>query len=527
MSDLGWKILLVLAVVGACLWGIIPPSEKILLGLDLKGGIHLVLRVETDDAVEAQLDSQASALRTAFQRRSLKFERVAAVPQDAAIRVVGFDKVVSDEFTRIAGTELPGFNVRIDGNDLVVEMPALEVDRVREEAVDDTLERIRVRVDAFGLREALVQRQGQGVNSNRILIMIPGVDDPARVKDLVGKPAFLEFKKVMSPPNSAGFFSGAETREAVLAMYGGTLPPDVEIYPGDPGSMNNRVTWWPLSADSPVSGNDLVTARTSRGELGSAEVQFTLTPDAGGRFEAFTGGNIGQPLAALLDKQVIQVATIQASIRESGRITGIPTLQEADDLSLKLRSGALPAGTTVLEERTVGPSLGADSIRQGVIASLAGLIASIGFMLVYYKGAGVNAVVALVLNVIIIFGIMGFMGGALTLPGIAGVILTFGMALDANVLVFERIREELRLGKTIRSAVEMGFQKAFGTILDSNLTTVIAAVLLHQFGTGPIKGFAFTLITGLAASMFTAVFVSRLMFRVILGEGTRVQRLSI
>jgi preprotein translocase subunit SecD len=282
-----------------------------------------------------------------------------------------------------------------------------------------------------------------------------------------------------------------------------------------------------LSVDSPVSGNDLVTARTSRGELGSAEVNFTLTPDAGRRFETFTGSNIGQPLAALLDKRVIQVATIQAAIRESGRITGIPTLQEADDLSLKLRSGALPAGTTVMEERTVGPSLGADSIRQGIIASLAGLLASIGFMLIYYKVSGVNAVVALVLNVVIIFGVMGYVGATLTLPGIAGVILTFGMALDANVLIFERIREEIRLGKTVRSSVEMGFQKAFGTILDSNLTTVIAAVLLFQFGTGPIKGFAFTLIFGLAASMFTAVFVSRLMFRVLLGEGARVERLSI
>ncbi len=525
MSDMRWKILLVLAVIGTCVWGIVPPSEKILLGLDLKGGIHLVLRVETDDAIKAQLDGMASALRTAYQRRSLKFERIAPVPQGEAIRVVGFDKVVTDEFTRIAGTELPGFSARIDGDDLLVEMPALEVDRVREEAVEDTLERIRVRVDAFGLRESVVQRQGQGQNSNRILIMIPGVDDPARVKDLVGKPAFLELKKVMTPPNSGGFFSGAETREAVIAMYGGTLPPDVEVYQGEPAG--GRPTWWPLSVDSPVSGNDLVTARTQRGELGSAEVEFTLTPDAGGRFETFTGGKIDKPLAALLDKKVIQVATIKAAIRESGRITGIPTLQEADDLSLKLRSGALPAGTTVLEERTVGPSLGADSIRQGVIASMAGLIASIGFMLLYYKGAGVNAVVALILNVVIIFGVMGFMGQTLTLPGIAGVILTFGMALDANVLVFERIREELRLGKTVRSAVEMGFQKAFRTILDSNLTTVIAAVILHQFGTGPIKGFAFTLVSGLAASIFTAVFVSRLMFRVILGEGTRVQRLSI
>jgi preprotein translocase subunit SecD len=224
---------------------------------------------------------------------------------------------------------------------------------------------------------------------------------------------------------------------------------------------------------------------------------------------------------------VIQVATIQSAIREHGRITNIGLMKDADDLALKLRSGALPARTTVLEERTVGPSLGADSVRQGVTAALAGLVLSIGFMVFYYKASGINAVVALLLNVLLILGVMSGFGATLTLPGIAGVILTFGMALDANVLIFERIREELRLGKPVRTSVEAGFQKAFGTILDSNLTSVIAAVLLFQFGTGPVKGFAFTLIIGLAASMFTAVFVSRMIFEYFLGEGKRVDRLSI
>jgi preprotein translocase subunit SecD len=354
------------------------------------------------------------------------------------------------------------------------------------------------------------------------------VDDPARVKDLVAKPAFLEWKGIALPPGTEGtIFPGASSAEEIAQAFGGQIPPGVEVFESDPNTSGGRVVFWPLTRESPVSGNDLITARTGRGELGSAEVQFTLTPEAGNRFEKFTSANVGRQLAALLDKRVVQVARIESTIRENGRITGIGTLQEADDLSLKLRSGALPARTTVLEERTVGPSLGADSIRQGITASLAGLIASILFMVFYYRKSGINAVVALLLNVVLLLGAMSWVEANLTLPGIAGLILTFGMALDANVLIFERIREELRLGKGVRAAVDSGFQKAFWTIFDSNLTTVIAALLLFQFGTGPVQGFAFTLMIGLAASMFTAIFVSRVLFQVTLGEGTRVDRLSI
>jgi len=525
-KDLRWKFLLVLAVTAVCAYGFIPPKEKIRLGLDLKGGIHLALRVEAEDAVKALLDNRASTFQAELRKRNLTFDRVQTSVEDNSLRITSYDTVARDEFVKAAQSELPGYDVTVEGSDLKVAMPQLEVDRTKEEAIVDTLERIRTRVDAFGVAEAVVQRQG--LASNRILIQLPGVDDPERVKELVAKPAFLEMKKVITPPGFEGQrFSGASTREELLQMFGGALPADAGVFEGDLESFNGRTTFWALSIQSPVSGNDLINARTGRGELGSAEVDFTLTPDAGVRFEKFTGSNIGQPLASLLDKRVIQVATIQAAIRENGRITGIGTLQEADDLALKLRSGALPAGTVVLEERTVGPSLGADSIRQGITASLAGLIISIVFMLFYYKGAGINAVVALILNVVILLGVMSWIGATLTLPGIAGVILTFGMALDANVLIFERIREELRLGKTVRSAVEAGFQKAFWTIFDSNLTTVIAAVLLFQFGTGPVKGFAFTLIIGLAASMFTAIFVSRLLFRAIMGEGRRVENLSI
>jgi len=525
-KDLRWKVILSLAVTVVCAWGIIPPKKKIRLGLDLKGGIHLAMRVEASDAVQAVLDNRAGGLLAEFKKRNLRADGVRGEIDTASLLVSNFDQVALDEYRKVVETELPGYKVTLEGPNLRITFPTVTVEQIKEDAIVDTLERIRNRVDAFGVAEAAVQRQG--LKSDRILIQLPGVDDPERVKDLVAKPAFLEFKKMVTPPGFENSrFSGAESREKLLELYGGQLPADVEAYEGDPNSSGGRALWYPLTIASPVSGNDLINARTGRGELGSAEVQFTLTPDAGARFEKFTGESIGQPLAALLDKKVIQIATIQARIRENGRITGIGTLQEADDLSLKLRSGALPARTTVLEERTVGPSLGADSIRQGVTASVVGLLASIGFMLFYYKGSGINAVVALTLNVLIILGVMSWFGATLTLPGIAGVILTFGMALDANVLIFERIREELRLGKTVRSSVDAGFKKAFWTIFDSNLTTVIAAILLFQFGTGPVKGFAFALVIGLAASMFTAIFVSRILFQVLLGEGKRVDTLSI
>lgn len=525
-KDLRWKVILVIVLTVICAWGVVPPKEKIRLGLDLKGGIHLAMRVEVNDAVKAVLDTRASGLTAELKKRGLKTDGVRANLETSSIVIENYDKVARDEFLKLIESDLPGYKVTEEGNSLRITLPPLEVDRIKEDAVVDTLERVRNRVDAFGIAEYAVQRQG--LKSDRILIQIPGVDDPGRVKELVAKPAFLEFKKVVTPPSLAGTrYPGGETREQVVQQFGGQLPADVEVFEADPNSFGGRKAYYPLTIESPVSGNDLITARTGRGELGSAEVQFTLSPDAGARFEKFTGESIGQPLAALLDKKIIQIATIQARIRENGRITGIGSLQEADDLSLKLRSGALPASTTVLEERTVGPSLGADSIKRGVFSALTGLICCVVFMLVYYKGAGINAVLALVLNVLMLLGIMSYLGATLTLPGIAGVILTFGMALDANILVFERVREELRNGKTVRSSIEAGFGKVFWTLFDTHLTTVIAAVLLFNFGTGPVKGFALTLVIGLAASMFTAIFVSRLIFELSLGEGKRVERLSI
>ncbi|HET6372209.1 MAG TPA: hypothetical protein VFG76_02810, partial [Candidatus Polarisedimenticolia bacterium] len=321
-QDLRWKFLFVLAVTAICAWGIIPPTKKVRLGLDLKGGIHLALKVESQDAIKAVLDNQASTLSVELRKRNLRFDRVQADLVTNSLVILNRDPVARDEFQKVLSTQLSSYTLSEEGNNLRATIPPLEVDRIKEDAIADTLERIRNRVDAFGIAEYAVQRQG--IKSDRILIQLPGVDDPGRVKDLVAKPAFLEFKKIMPPPGSeGGRYPGAESREKLLAEFGGQLPQDVEAYETDPNSFGGRSVWYPLSLESPISGADLINARTGRGELGSAEVQFTLTPDAGVRFEKFTGENIQKPLVSLLDKRVIQIATIQSAIRENGRITGI------------------------------------------------------------------------------------------------------------------------------------------------------------------------------------------------------------
>jgi preprotein translocase subunit SecD len=282
---------------------------------------------------------------------------------------------------------------------------------------------------------------------------------------------------------------------------------------------------------STVVGSDLRSARRGQHQFGNATVDFSLTKDAGRRFESATRENVGRKMAIVLgsvkDKQVISAPVIKSTIRDSGYIEGGFTVESAEDLALKLRSGAIPTDVTIIEEQTVGPSLGRDSIRSGVLASIVGFLAVMVFMLVYYRLSGLNAVLALALNVLILLGAMGYFGAALTLPGIAGLILTVGMAVDSNVLIFERIREELRLGKTVRSAVDQGFSRAFLTIVDCHVTTLVSSFFLFTYGTGPVRGFAVTLIIGLLASMFTAVFVSRVIFEMVLGQGRKVESLSI
>jgi preprotein translocase subunit SecD len=322
------------------------------------------------------------------------------------------------------------------------------------------------------------------------------------------------------------------SEQAAMQSTGGVLPPDAMLMKGTSGThgqeaQNEGEAYWLISRTSAVSGSDLRSADGGHDENGRPDVNFTLTGDGGRRFAAFTGSHVGDKLAVVLDNKVKSVATIQEQIHDQGRITGSFSEQETQDLALTLRSGALPAGIKYLQEVTVGPSLGADSIRQGVRAAIIGMAVVMVFMLFYYRAAGINADLALVLNLVILVGFLGFSGATLTLPGIAGVILTVGMGVDSNVLIFERIREELRYGKTPSSAVDQGFAHAWTTILDTHVTTIVSAIILFLFGTGPVRGFAVTLSVGLLANLFTAVFVSRVIFESILNRHQRGEALSI
>jgi preprotein translocase subunit SecD len=363
------------------------------------------------------------------------------------------------------------------------------------------METIRRRVDSLGVTEPTIAEYGQG--DYELVVQLPGVDDPTRVKDIIQSTALLEFKIVQDGPFSS--------REAALAAHGGVLPPDAELLPGQLG-QNGQETFYLLNRVAAVTGRDLSGAEASRGADGRPTVNFTLTRDGAARFSRVTGANVGKLLAIVLDNRVYDAPVIKSQISDRGQIEGPFTPQQVADLALVLRSGALPASIKYLSEQTVGPSLGADSIRHGVIASIVGLLAIMSFMLIYYRGAGINADLALVLNLLILVALLGYFGAVLTLPGIAGVILTVGMGVDSNVLIFERIREELRLGKAVGSAVAAGFEQAFRTIIDTHVTTVVSAMILFAFGTGPIRGFAVTLTIGLLANLFTSVFVSRVIF---------------
>jgi preprotein translocase subunit SecD len=386
--------------------------------------------------------------------------------------------------------------------------------------VTQAIETIRNRIDALGVSEPTIQEHGLG--QYQILVQLPGVDDPARVKDIMQSTAMLEIKQSLGGPYPS--------EQAALQDKGGVLPPDAILLPGHamPGAPNEGEAWYLVSRVSAVSGKDLRSADPSRDQNGQPSVHFNLTGEGGQRFYNFTSSHVGDSLAVVLDNKVQEVANIKEPIRDSGEISGgRMSEQQSKDLSMILRSGALPAGVKYLEERTVGPSLGADSIRAGVRAAIIGMLAVLIFMLVYYRGAGINADVALLLNLIILLGFMGYFGAVLTLPGIAGVILTVGMGVDSNVLIFERIREELRNGKTPPSAVDQGFSHAWITIVDTHVTTIVSAAILFIFGTGPVRGFATTLTFGLLANLFTAVFVSRVIFDWILTRKQRGEALSI
>ena len=536
-KNLGWKLIVIIGTLLVFLFGIfgVPQSftgsgllaslqNRIHLGLDLKGGTHLILQVQVNDAVNVNSNNAVERLKTDLRARKVAYAEISKpdpVNNPDKIVLKGVPPESSSDLRSLVSDRLPEYDLTSTAdNSWTVAMKPQALAELKNRAVQQAIETIRNRIDQLGVSEPIIEEHGLG--QYQILVQLPGVDDPARVKDIMQSTAMLEIRQSLGGPY------GSE--QDALQQHGGVLPPDAVLLPGrsiGTASNENAQTWYLISRASAVTGGDLRDADASRDENGQPAVHFNLTGEGGRRFAAFTGAHVGDYLAVVLDGKVQEVAVIKEQIHDSGVINGRFTEQEAKDLSMILRSGALPAGIKYLEERTVGPSLGSDSIRAGVTAAVMGMLAVLVFMLVYYHAAGVNADVALILNLVILLGFLGFSGATLTLPGIAGVILTVGMGVDSNVLIFERIREELRNGKTPPSAVEQGFSHAWITIVDTHVTTIVSAAILFIFGTGPVKGFAVTLSFGLFANLFTAVFVSRVIFDWVLSRKERGEALSI
>ena len=537
-KNLTVKVLIIIAVLIFFLFGIfgIPKSftpsglltalqNRIHLGLDLKGGTHLILQVQVNDAVNADSDRAVERLKEGLKEKNIHYAEIAKPnpqQQPELIVIKGVAPESIGEFRALVSDRLPDYDLASGAeNSFTLTMKPSIVKDTKTKAVQQATETIRNRIDQLGVSEPVIQEHGLG--DYQILVQLPGVDDPARVKEIMQSTAMLEIRQAIGGPYTS--------EQEAMQANGGLLPANSVLLKGRSigarGGQENADQYWVISRASAVSGSDLRTAEPGRDENGRPDVRFTLTGEGGRRFAAFTGAHVGEKLAVVLDNKVIEVATIQEQIHDEGRITGGFTEQQTQDLSLTLRSGALPAGIKYLEERTVGPSLGADSIRAGVRAALFGMIAVMVFMLFYYRLAGINADLGLILNLVILLGFLGFTGATLTLPGIAGVILTVGMGVDSNVLIFERIREELRHGKTPPQAVDQGFKHAWVTIVDTHVTTIVSAIILFLFGTGPVRGFAVTLSFGLAANLFTSVFVSRVIFDAILNRHQRGEALSI
>jgi len=516
-----WRVILILVVLVGFAAAVIPTKdnpEPIRRGLDLKGGTHLVMQVNVGDAVRLETDQASEMLKAQAKKNSLPIPTTHRVNDTTFVAALP-PGTPTTEYERIGKDYLGSFDVgRTTDGAMQFKMKTASQTAIDRDTIAHTVETIDNRVNALGVTEPYIAPE----SGNRIVIQLPGVDDPARVKDIIKTTAQLQFRLVEGEPGS--------DPTVTLAGVAANMKNDVDILPGTREDALGRaagVEYYAVRKTVPVTGTDLKNARVQKGQLGQPNVGFSLTPDGARKFGDLTGANIHRRLAIVLDNKVVSAPVINSQINESGVIEGNFTSQQAADLSLVLRSGSLPASLTTLEERTVGPSLGRDSIRQGVLASLIGFIALVLAVLLYYKGAGINAVLALLLNLIILLGMMAIFHATLTLPGIAGIILTLGMAIDSNVLVFERIREELRDGKVVRAAIENGFSRAFGTIIDTHMTTIISALFLFQFGTGPIKGFAVTLLIGLFASVFTAFFVSRVIFDVMYKSQNRPTEISI
>jgi preprotein translocase subunit SecD len=512
-----WKLLTILAVVALAVAAFYPPGEKVKLGLDLKGGVHLVLRVQTDDALRVETETTSERLREELSRQGLMVGGV-TIDGLTSFRVEGVPSDRDADFRRIADDWVGAVYERSagSGGSYTFTLRTAEATRLRQDSVAQALQTIERRVNELGVAEPTIAEHGAG---DQILVQLPGVTDVNRAKEIIRSTALLELKIVEDGP--------APTREALLAARGGTEPADMEVIQGVTPPGGTGPVYYLVRRVAGITGRDLRNARPTLDENNQPAVSFSLNAQGADKFGRLTSQNIGRQLAIVLDGRVQSAPVIEGRIYDEGRISGSFTQQEVQDLSLTLRSGALPASLTYLEERTVGPTLGADSIRAGITASLVGLALVTIFMLVYYKLAGINAVLSIALNLVILLGFMAYIGAVMTLPGIAGFILTIGMGVDSNVLIFERIKEELAAGKNARGAIAAGFDRVFLTILDTHVASLIAAAFLFQFGTGPIRGFATTLFFGLLSNVFTAVFVSRTLFELILSRRPQAARLSI
>jgi len=542
--NLKWKVVFIVLVILGCIYGLVglpvfPTSvaqlkdnfsHQIKLGLDLQGGTHLVLQVQTQEAIAQETDQMVERITTWLRSKNIRYDEVRRV-DDTHILVRNVDPARLPEFRDYVNAQFANFwdmsPAAGDPSGYTLTLRGAAIAQIQETTMTQSLETIERRINALGLTEPTIQLRG-GQNSNEILVQLPGEGDPSRAKQVIQAGGQLELKLVEDP-----VVYTSETD--ALSKHGGLLPAGTELVPGRPetrtatGAPPEGEGWYILTRSAVVTGRDLRSAVENRNtnNPGQWVVDFTLSGDAARRFGPFTQQNLGRQMAIVLDHRVYSAPTINGRIDDSGLIEGNFSQDSAHDLALVLRAGALPASIRYLEERTVGPSLGADSIRHGVQASVLSLLVVMIFMLFYYRLSGGNAVLALILNLVILLAALAFFGAVLTLPGIAGVILTIGMGVDSNVLVFERIREELRNGKSAASAVEAGFDKAFLTIIDTHVTTVVSAFFLFLFGTGPIKGFAITLTIGLIANVFTAIYVSKTIFQYHLAKMDRQSELSI
>jgi preprotein translocase subunit SecD len=527
------RSLIILAVtVGAILLVAgIPPSmegvkKNIRLGLDLRGGTQLVLQVQVDDALRVTTDQTIEALRAQTEKDGITVRQFTR-PSNDTIEVRGVDSSKDSGFRTMVGGAYTDYEIVSSGqgdgaNTYTLKMKARSADEYRLQAVDQALRTIENRVNALGVAEPVIQKRG-GPGEHEIIVQFPGIDDPEEVKRIIGKPALLELKLVQGT-------NSYPTKEAALQQFGGVLPPNLDILESSKAENNGAKVYWVVNKFAGVTGRELKSAGISRDEHGRPAVSFNLNASGAQKFGDLTEKNIGRLLAIVLDGTVVSAPRLNSRITDSGIITGGGSgfaPEEARELSLVLKSGALPARMTTLQEAVVGASLGADSIRHGLIASVVALASVVLFVLFYYRASGINATVAMILNLVILFGAMAYFGATLTLPGIAGVILTIGVGIDSNVLIFERIREEMRAGKTAMSSVSTSFSRVFITLVDTHLAALISATFLFAFGTGAIKGFAVTLVIGLISNMFTAVFVSRTLFEIVLSRKDRADTLSI